>query len=148
MVGQRIALVNNLVVAMSDIKTVFTDITSGTAYNITDVGLEEDTSLATAVIISLFTDKRDPQALPEDARGWWCSDIGSLRWTINRSKQTNEVLQKFIQYDTQALEWMHETGLVKDIFISARWVSPGVLDERINLTLINNSVVNFSISES
>ncbi len=133
---------------MSDIKTVFRDITSGTTYNITETGFEEDTSLATAAIISLFTDKRDLVAAPEDARGWWCSDIGSLRWTINRSKQTNEVLQKFIQYDTQALEWMRTVGLVKAIAVTAQWVAPGVLDERIDLTLANDSVVNFSISES
>lgn len=134
---------------MSDIKTVFTDLTSGTRYSVTDIGLQEDSSLATAVIISLFTDKRDPQALPDDARGWWADDdIGSLRWTIQRSKQTDEVLQQFIQYDTQALEWLRESGLVKAISVTAEWVARGVLAEQIILTLSDNSLASFSISES
>lgn len=125
---------------MSDFKTVFTDLVSGTRYNVTSSGIEQDGSLQTAVIISLFTDKRDPSALPDDARGFWGDDeIGSLRWTLSREKQTSEVLNRLIKYDTDALQWLKKAGRVTAIDITASWVARGVLSENITLTLPNGS---------
>ena len=133
---------------MSDIKTIFTDLSTGAQYDISAIGLAEDDSLATAVIISLFTDKRQPGAMPMEARGWWADDIGSLRWTLNREKQTQEVLQKLIRYDTDALQWLVAERLVKSVNVSAQWIARGVLKEQITLTLNNNTPLVFSVQES
>lgn len=132
---------------MSDFKTIFTDLVSGTRYSITDSGIEQDRSLTTAVIISLFTDKRDPAALPDDARGWWGDDIGSLRWTLSREKQTNDVLNPLIKYDTDALQWLQDAGLVTAIEITASWVARGVLHENIVLTLPDGSQARYLVEE-
>ncbi len=132
---------------MSDIKTLFTDLSNGTQYDITALKINEDDSLTTAVIISLFTNKRDLTAKPMDAAGWWADDIGSLRWTLVREKQTDEVLRKLIQYDKEALQWLIDSRLVKNIDVSATWISRGVLSESITLTLINDTPLEFSVQE-
>jgi phage gp46-like protein len=133
---------------MSDIKTLFTDLSTGTQYDISALGLQEDNTLTTQVIISLFTDKRDAKAKPLDARGWWADDIGSLRWTLSREKQTSEVLQKLIKYDTEALQWLIEESLVRNIEINAHWATQGVLAEKVIITLNNDSIQEYSIQES
>ncbi|WP_432473343.1 phage GP46 family protein [Amphritea sp. HPY] len=133
---------------MSDFKTIFTDLTSGTQYNITDLGIEEDGTLATAVIISLFTNKRDPNAEPDDAQGWWADDIGSLRWTLAREKQLPEVARKLEQYDSDALLWVVSTGLAKTVQVAAEWVAMGVLKETISITLADGQLMQYQIEES
>jgi phage gp46-like protein len=134
---------------VSDFKTVFVDLVSGARYSITDTGIEEDGSLVTAVMISLFTDKRDPLAQPDNARGFWGDDeIGSLRWTIVREKQTQEVLNRLIKYDTDALQWLQKAGYVTAITITADWVARGVLHEKIILTLPDGSQVSYQVEES
>jgi phage gp46-like protein len=134
---------------MSDFKTVFTDLESGARYSISDGAIVQDQSIVTNVIVSLFTDKRDPNALPEDARGFWGDDeIGSLRWTIKREKQTDDILNRFIQYDTEALDWLRVAGLVSAINITALWVARGVLQENITLTLSDGSRSRFQLEES
>jgi len=133
---------------MSDIKTIFTDLSTGAQYDINALGIAEDDSLSTAVIVSLFTDKRDPKALPQDARGWWADDIGSLRWTLSREKQTDEPLLQLIKYDTDALQWLIDERLVRSISVTAQWVARGILAEQINITLNNGKPLVFSIEES
>ena len=79
--------------------------------------------LETAIIISLFTDKRDDENI-DDPRGWWGdtyqdSPIGSHLWPLNREKRTPEVLQKAEDYAREALQWMVKDGIVKTIDIVA-----------------------------
>lgn len=96
-------------------------------------GLETDAGLATAVIVSLFTDARAPAdlELPEgaDRRGWWgdalppevagrtvAGDrIGSLLWTVQREKTTPEVLSRVRSIIEQALAWMVTDGLARGV---------------------------------
>lgn len=134
---------------MSGIKTVFTDLSSGARYNLTDDGIEQDDSLLTAVIISIFTDKRDPNAAPVDARGFWADDdIGSLRWTLSREKQTQDVLNRLIRFDADALRWLKKAGLVKAVSVTAAWVARGVLNEHIVLTLPDGSQARYLVEEA
>jgi phage gp46-like protein len=91
---------------------------------ITDEGLE------TAVIISLFTDKRaaDDDLLLDDRykerRGWWGDlinpevegdEIGSKLWLLDREKTTKSSLQKTDQYIKDALQWMLEDGVITKV---------------------------------
>lgn len=83
--------------------------------------LTTDDGLETAVIISLFTDRRagDEDELlssdDDDKRGWWGDqaspdvegdEIGSKLWLLGRSKTTDQNLIKAKRYAEEALQWM------------------------------------------
>lgn len=95
--------------------------------------LVKDDGLETAVIISLFTDKRaKDDELPageETKRGWWADmfpevdqdQIGSKLWLLQRSKRVNETLRKFEDYTREALNWLIEDGVAGSIEVSASY---------------------------
>ena len=95
--------------------------------------LVADGGLETAIIISLFTDKRvTTEQLPEfatDHQGWWGDmlpvidgdQIGSRIWTLNRSKITNETLRLHEDYAREALQHLIEDGVVDSIQIDANY---------------------------
>lgn len=81
--------------------------------------LATDETLETAVIISLFTDRRarPDHELPgqnDSKRGWWgdaLSDIegdetGSWLWHLYREKATDETLNRAREYALDALQWL------------------------------------------
>ncbi len=98
--------------------------------------LEADNTLETAVIISLFTDRRakiddslpDPNNL--DRRGWWGDlvspvviddQIGSRLWLLNREKTLEDVLVKAKEYAKESLQWLIIDGAaVKLVVIAER----------------------------
>ena len=98
--------------------------------------LVREAGLRTAVIISLFTDRRaEPGDIPdgEDPRGWWgdaLTDddrIGSRLWLLGRSKQTADVPVLAEEYTREALEWFVEDGIADRVDASAEWVTRGCL---------------------
>lgn len=116
---------------MSDIK-LFWDNRSATAdIAIVNGDIVMDDGMETAVILSLFTDRRAPAdaAIPdgtEDRRGWWgdgFQDVdgdedGSLLWLLDRSKIMPETLALLKDYSQQALAWMIKDGVAKSIDIT------------------------------
>lgn len=96
-----------------------------------------DTDLQTAVIISLFTDRRaeadDP--LPDQAasrRGWWGDAlakrrIGSRLWLLSREKQLREVVNRAREYTEESLAWLVDDGIAKRVAVQAEIVDAGVL---------------------
>ncbi|HUO23113.1 MAG TPA: phage GP46 family protein [Caulobacteraceae bacterium] len=115
---------------MSDIalNAVFADVPFDIA--LAGADLQMDDGMKTAVIISLFTDKRAPDdvALPDnsgDRRGWWSDayaeipgdQIGSLLWTLGRSKQTTDVLTKAQGYAQDALQWLVDDGAASAVAV-------------------------------
>lgn len=94
---------------------------------LTDAGLE------TAVIVSLFTDRRvERSELPygdNDQRGWWGDGylknpndkIGSKLWLLQREKMTATTLQRAKNYAEQALQWMIDDRVAEKISVT---VSP------------------------
>ncbi len=107
---------------MSDITTVWKD-TSGD-WQVDGADLLAGDDLITATLISLFTDRvaHEDDALPDmsdDPRGW-CGDdpdfpIGSRLYLLDRSKRTQDTLQRAQDYCSEALQWMVTDGVV------ARW---------------------------
>jgi phage gp46-like protein len=102
-----------------------------------DNDLSMDEGLATAVLISWFTDARagDDDPIPNanndqefiDKRGWWGDKvdeivqddkIGSLLWLGARDKATIENQNRQVQRATDALEWMKEDGVAKEITVT------------------------------
>lgn len=102
-------------------------------YRIAAPALADDDGLRSAVLISLFTDRRagDDDTLPDgtDRRGWWGDSyadtsgdqLGSRLWLLRRAKATAEVLQRARQYATEALQWLVEDAVVKSVDITAEW---------------------------
>jgi len=95
--------------------------------------LESDAGLETAVIISLFTDRRAkpddilPDSNNPDRRGWWGDlvpniendQIGSRLWLLSREKTLENALIKAKEYAKEALEWFIKDKVVKKIDVSA-----------------------------
>ena len=88
--------------------------------------LTSDEGLETAVIISLFSDRRAkpddplPDSNNSDRRGWWGDlaspdvegdQIGSRLWLLERSKTLDFVLVQAKEYAQEALQWLIEDGV-------------------------------------
>jgi len=87
--------------------------------------------LATAVIISLFT---DAQAGPDDTipdntsdpRGWWGGPIGSRIWLYaDRGKATPDLPGQVQQAAAEALQWMIDDGVATSIDTAAAYFGAG-----------------------
>lgn len=139
---------------MSDIRTVFRDFAGD--LEISGGALAADDGLETAVVISLFTDRRaepgDP--LPDagaDRRGWWgdaLADvpgdrIGSRLWLLAREKQTQATLARAREYAAEALRWMIEDGVARAVNVTAEIVRDGVLGLGIEIVRSDKPVVQY-----
>lgn len=93
--------------------------------------LATESGLRTAVIISLFTDRRarPDDVLPagDDRRGWWGDrhpavdgdQIGSRLWLLNREKRTPAVLARAREYAAEALAWLVTDGVAAAVRVEA-----------------------------
>jgi len=92
--------------------------------------LATDSGITTAVILSLFTERRaaedDPLPDPDnlDRRGWWGDlinpyvegdQIGSKMWLLEREKTIDSVLIRAKQYLDEALTWLIDDGVCTKI---------------------------------
>ena len=99
-------------------------------FSVKNGDLESDSSLETAVIISLFTDKRaaDDDLLLDDRnperRGWWGDmvspdvsgdEIGSKLWLLDREKTAPGFQEKVKNYIDDALQWLVEDGIATKV---------------------------------
>lgn len=97
-------------------------------------GLRSETSLHTATLICLFSDRRLPDGYdnPNDdgaRRGWWgdsvkvpgepAGEFGSLLWTLERSRLDRRVVKLAEDYAREALETLIEQGAVARTEVSA-----------------------------
>lgn len=99
--------------------------------------LAADHEIKTAVLISLFTDRRAEadDRMPDEAasrRGWWgdalnSRRIGSRLWLLSREKQVREVVNRAREYTKEALEWLVEDGVASRVDVTASVVRHGVL---------------------
>lgn len=120
---------------MSDITTIWNSLTGKGDWQILNGSLESGSELATAVLISLFTDRRaqPSDVIPDgtkDPRGWWgdvgadgnIDEWGSRLWLLDRSiAPTTEVLNSAKTYCKEALDWMVTDGIAASIDIVTQW---------------------------
>ncbi len=94
--------------------------------------------LRTAVLVSLFTDRRVPAdykfaSSDTDPRGWWADTytgdlIGSRLWTLNRAKSTdNSVLQLAKTYCIEALQWLLDDDIAASVTVQTSWINASAL---------------------
>ncbi|MEA1063949.1 phage GP46 family protein [Erwinia sp. HR93] len=116
-----------------------------------------DNTLTTAVIISLFTDRRaqDSDELPGtdgDRRGWWGDSyrdrpIGSRLWLLSREKTLQSVLGRAAAYALEALQWLKSAGRVTKIAVYASRVRQNgqeILLLEVELTLPDGAIHPFT----
>ena len=102
--------------------------------------LAMDHTLETAVLISLFSNRRaeSDDILPDptmDRQGWWGDEFssvdgdltGSRFWLLTAAKQTQETLLKYEEYAQEALQWMLDDSVASDIQIQAEYQRQNVL---------------------
>jgi len=110
-------------------------------FNEVSQDLETESGIRTAVIISLFTDRRanNDDVLPDpnstDKRGWWGDlaspdvegdRIGSRLWLLSREKTVETTVPKTKGYITESLEWMLDDKIAKKIDVEVeRQGTPG-----------------------
>jgi phage gp46-like protein len=119
----------------------------------TDIALNgadllSDRDLETAIIISLFTDRRanrDDQIEGTDRRGWWGDTfaevkndkIGSRLWLLEREKQTQLTLNRAKGYVSEALQWLIEDKVAQSFSVTVEYVRMGVLGIAIQIVKPN-----------
>lgn len=143
---------------MSDLRTAYADWTGDLAVN--GSSLAADDGLETAVLLSLFTDRRanDDDQLPDagtqaerEPRGWWGDTyadtpgdrIGSRLWLLAREKQIDSVLQRAQQYAAEALQWLVDDGVAREVGVTAEIVKEGVLGLAIQIVRPRVPVARF-----
>ncbi len=99
--------------------------------------LVADEGLETAVLLSLYTDRRalDEDELPDggtDRRGWWADaygdrPIGSRLWLLSREKELDSVLRRAEEYASEALAWLTEDEIAASVEVEAIHLRRGVL---------------------
>lgn len=82
--------------------------------------------METAIVVSLFTDARAPDSVVKSAknRRGWVGDIltanvgrtlGSLLWTYDQSRLTRDILNRLDVTVENALKWMVDDGIAREI---------------------------------
>lgn len=102
--------------------------------------LATEDGLRTAVIISLFTDRRAEadDEIPDggdDRRGWWADSLGSRLWLLARSKETPDTLARARTYAAESMQWLIDDGVATAVEVTAEWARRGVLGLRVGITL-------------
>ena len=155
-----------------DLVITYNNVTFGFDFSIVDGDLSVDDGLRTAVLVSLFTDRRaaDDDELPagsDDRRGYWGDayaeikgDLtGSRLWLLSRAKVLPETLARAREYAEEALAWLTEDKVARAVNVTAVWVDNvnsaelrGVLGLRVAITLADGSrwadVFNYPLSEA
>ena len=93
----------------------------------------KDDGLQSAIIISLFTDRRvgieELPALETDRAGWWGDmfpevegdEIGSKLWLLLREKQSASTLSRVVEYCKEALAWLVTDGVAESVEVEAEY---------------------------
>lgn len=138
---------------MSDIRTLIDDVTTFAGdWTLSGVDLASDDTIETAIILSLFTDRRaEPgDELPAgetDRRGWWGDAVpeaegdrwGSRLWLLRREKQTQETLARAREYAREALSWLLDDGHATRLDVQATWARQGLLGLTVEVDLTSGS---------
>ena len=123
-----------------DLSTRFSGYVADADLALDGPALLEDGGLATAVILSLYSDRQAAadDALPgadTDRRGWWGDvapladdyQLGSRLWLLAREKQLPVVLARAQAYAQEALAWLVTSGAAASVLVEASNPRTGVL---------------------
>ncbi len=146
---------------MADIRTTITigaDTFPVLDYAMNGFLLADDDGLATAVIISLWTDRQAnaDDVLPSgtDRRGWWGDElsatagdkIGSRLWLNDSAKQLASVLLQDRAYAIEALQWLIDDGVASAVDVVASNPRTGVRALAVAITRPGRPVARYQFS--
>ena len=146
---------------MSDLALVWQDLSADCA--ISGADLLRDDGLQTAVILSLFLDRRarEDDVIPDgtgNRRGWWADTAlpsisngaqgnydshGSRLWLLHREKQMPEVLRRAKDYAQEGLAWLIEDKVARKVDVVATNPQDGWLVLDITVTLHNGGLERY-----
>lgn len=149
-------------IQLADLALTWSNARGNADLSLIDDDLASERGLATAVMLSLFCDRRaenddaPPSGDPTDRRGWWADQfadlqgdkIGSRLWLLDRSKSTNETALRAKEYAKEALQWMLDDGVVADIAITVAIAVRAELDMSIALTRPDNTTVTLRFAHA
>lgn len=125
---------------LADLALVWDETRGDADLAIIDNDLASDAGMETAILLSLFTDRRaqpddlPPSGDPNDRRGWWADQfadtegdlIGSRLWLLDRAKATNETALRAREYALEALQWLIDDGVAVSIDVATSIIAlPG-----------------------
>lgn len=140
---------------MTDIATVWSPSAINGDWQMNGPALLSGNDLETAVIISLFTDRRAQRGdvIPDntnDPRGWWgdnqvsgnsASPIGSRLWLLARSTApTQRVLNQAVTYAREALQWLITDGIAAAVDVEANWNAPNFLALKVTIRRTDGTI--------
>jgi phage gp46-like protein len=138
---------------MADFKLIEENYAVDLYFNALD--FEQENGLRSAVIISLFTDRRaeDDEVNGESLRGWWADTyenekFGSKLWLLDREKQTNENLNRAQEYTDQALQWLIEENVASEIVVGTNYPETGRLNIDITIYKPDGEEINFQFDSN
>ena len=105
-----------------------------------------DDGLTTALIVSLFSDRRAtaddvPPGGDAARRGWWgdsylpdTGDLtGSRLWLLERERDLPNVPGRAKLYDEEAVKWLLDDGVAQRVECAAQRLAPGILSHRVTV---------------
>ncbi|MGD9664378.1 MAG: phage GP46 family protein [Novosphingobium sp.] len=140
---------------MGDIALIWSEENLG---DIATVGadLQNDEGLQTAVLISLFTDRRAStnEELPAgetNRRGWWGDveppasgdEIGSRLWLLYREKQLQSVVARAEEYAREALQWLIDDKVAQRVEVIVEGEKYQELDIQVSIYRPSGDAVQF-----
>lgn len=143
---------------MADIKTAFNTALNKGDYLLENGSLSQDNGLQTAVIQSLFTDRRarNDDILPdgeEDKRGWFgnaylleTGQLGSRLWLLKREKLTKEIVNRAKEYIEECLQWIIDENIASSLTVITEVSAPGVLGFQVQIEKPNLQSIKFKYS--
>ena len=128
----RVTGATSSALGLADLALTWSNAAGNADLSIIDADLASDRGLETAVLLSLFTDRRaknddvPPSGDPDDRRGWWADQFadvegdlfGSRLWLLDRSTLTPEVAKRAEEYVREALAWMLADLVVASIGVT------------------------------
>ncbi len=100
--------------------------------------LLQDHGLQTAVLLSLFSDAYSDDETLEDRRGYWGDQdgdrFGSLLWTLEREKATNETAERARGFTERSLRWLIDDDIVQTVTVEATYPEHSQLRLDVRLT--------------
>lgn len=122
---------------MADLKLVYRAFQGDVELGRGDLVIDE--TLETAILVSLFTDRRvSAEELPQgetSRRGFWGDmleedgdEIGSKLWLLDREKESDdELLARAEEYSAEALRWLVDDGIASSVEVETELIGRGQL---------------------
>lgn len=141
---------------MTDISTTWIVESGMGDWSISDGALASGDDLATAVLLSLFTDRLANESdIPPDGstdrRGWWGdagedTPLGSRLWLLDRSRLDTKTANTARIYMEEALKWLIDDGVAASVTVLTAIAGNSQLNTLINIARSDGRVIPLSFS--